>query len=263
MRTDSVKKELSHAYIITSPSREKREGAALSLAAEMLCSAVGQRPCRLCRDCRKVFAGIHPDIIFIDRGLNKEGRESREILITQVRSMVAESAVRPNEAEKKVFIIRGAEDMNVRAQNALLKLLEEPPRHVAFILCTENPALLLPTVRSRCAELRTEGVRTPLNGEPEKRAKDFFSAIASADRGRLLKLCTEYGKLDPSSALETISAGGALAAEMLCLRENDMGLTRESLMRVHELLSRAESCLLSNVSAKSVFGLLSVSAMNR
>ena len=145
---------VSHAYIVASASEEARRGTALRLAAAMLCESSGDRPCGDCRHCRKVFSGIHPDVVSVAPALDDKGRKRREILVEQVRFISADAQVMPNEARVKVYAIHDAERMNAAAQNALLKLLEEPPASAAFILCASNPALLLPTVRSRCVLLR-------------------------------------------------------------------------------------------------------------
>ena len=73
--------------------------------------------------------------------------------MAQVRALRADAYIRPNEAERKVYILENAQTMNASAQNAMLKLLEEGPAYAAFLLLTDNAAALLPTVRSRCEHL--------------------------------------------------------------------------------------------------------------
>ena len=123
--------KLSHAYIISSASE---------LAAKMLCSGAGQRPCGVCRDCRKVKARVHPDLTIVSQLVDDKGNRKKEIQIDQIRDMGADAYVLPNEAAEKVYIIERADTMNERAQNAALKLFEEPPRGVHFILCAQNAA---------------------------------------------------------------------------------------------------------------------------
>ena len=118
---------VSHAYIVASMSEETRREAALRVAAAMLCESGGDRPCGECRHCRKVFSGIHPDVVNIAPGVDDKGRKRREILVDQVRFVSADAQVMPNEAGVKVYVIHDADLMNPAAQNALLKLLEEPP----------------------------------------------------------------------------------------------------------------------------------------
>ena len=148
---------LSQSYIIAAPSADDCDAQAARLAARAVCSGVEPKPCGKCRDCRKAAAGIHPDIIDVRRMTDDKGRPKREIMVDQVRAMAADASILPNEAERKVYVIHEAELMNESAQNAALKLLEEPPAWVVFILCTVNSERLLPTVRSRCLEIRSGG----------------------------------------------------------------------------------------------------------
>ena len=95
---------VSHAYIVASASEEARRETAQRLAAAMLCESDGERPCGECRHCRKVFAGIHPDVISVAPGVDDKGRKRREILVDQVRFISADAQVMPNEARVKVYV---------------------------------------------------------------------------------------------------------------------------------------------------------------
>ena len=145
---------LSQSYIIAAPSVDDCDAQAARLAARAVCSGAEPKPCGKCRDCRKAAAGIHPDIINVRRMTGDKGRPKREIMVDQVRDMAADASILPNEAERKVYVIHEAELMNESAQNALLKILEEPPDYGAFLILSTNAERLLPTIRSRCAELQ-------------------------------------------------------------------------------------------------------------
>lgn len=136
---------LSHAYLISGPNGSGKRTLATLLSAAMVCTGKGEAPCGVCPGCKKALGGIHPDIIHVDF---LEGK--REILIEQTRQMRADAFIRPNEAPRKVYIIHHADAMNTRAQNSILKLLEEGPAYAAFLLLAENPGSLLITIRSRC-----------------------------------------------------------------------------------------------------------------
>lgn len=139
---------LSHAYIIGGPDAVGVHTLAEQIAAAYVCTGEGDKPCGACSGCRKVKGDIHPDVIHMSV---LEGK--REITVDQIRQLRAEAYIRPNEAHRKVFVIENAQAMNDNAQNALLKVLEDGPGYLAFLLLTENPQQLLPTIRSRCETL--------------------------------------------------------------------------------------------------------------
>lgn len=157
---------LSHAYLISGPAGSGKQTLATLLAAAMVCSGGGEPPCGACPGCKKAFGGIHPDVIHVDF---LEGK--REILIEQTRQMRADAFVRPNEAQRKVYIVHHADAMNTRAQNSILKLLEDGPAYAAFLLLAENPGSLLITIRSRCEGLSLSPVT---QGEAEAVLRQRF-----------------------------------------------------------------------------------------
>ena len=140
---------LAHAYLISGPAGSGRHTLAALVTAAMVCSApLAARPCGECVPCKKVLRGIHPDVqVFSGPGGGKP------LTVDQVRQLRADAYVRPNEGERKVYWLGGADKMAPPAQNAMLKLLEEGPPYAAFLLLAENPGGLLQTIRSRCEEL--------------------------------------------------------------------------------------------------------------
>ena len=91
-------------------------------------------PCGVCRGCRKAAAGTHPDIIPVRRLTDKSGNLRRELTVAQIRDLSLDAQVLPGEAERKVYIVEEAEFLNLNAQNAALKLLEESPAPVPMML---------------------------------------------------------------------------------------------------------------------------------
>ena len=164
---------LGHAYIISGPEGSGRHTLARILAQAMVCREESGGPCGRCAACKKVQAGIHPDVAVWS------GEEGKPITVDQIRQLRSDAYVRPNEAPRKVYLLEGADRMNPSAQNAMLKLLEEGPAYAAFLLLAENSAALLPTVRSRCEELALHPVsvlqaeewlvRTFPDADPEQR----------------------------------------------------------------------------------------------
>ena len=134
---------LSHAYLISGPAGSGKRTLARLLSAAMMCVGGGEKPCGSCPACKKVFGGIHPDVIQV-------GDDGKDITVAQARQARSDAYIRPNEGERKVYLFHNAQNMNPAAQNALLKLLEEGPAYAAFLLLTENPGSVLSTIRSRC-----------------------------------------------------------------------------------------------------------------
>lgn len=252
---------LSHAYIIFSASAENGLRTARELASAAVCIGTGEKPCGSCRACRKVQAGIHPDVINISRLSDEKGKLKREIVVEQVRQMAADAYVLPNEAERKVYIIREAELMNISAQNAALKLLEEPPEGVMFLLCTTNAGQLLPTVRSRCVEIGTPGDMQSADEDTLRLTADFLKAVASGDRAKLFAYCAANEGMDKNSAGAFFECALQYVSDMLCLRRGSMGMSQRELFRLTELLSRCSAYLRVNTGVKHIFGLLAVDAI--
>lgn len=251
-------KNLSHAYII-SASAEEGFAKATELSAAMLCEGDAlSRPCGVCRHCRKSLRGIHPDVTVITRPLDDKGKPKKEINVDQVRAMVSTALIMPNEADKKVYIIRDAGAMNLNAQNALLKLLEEPPWFDAFILVTDNAQLLLETVRSRCVSISLSGEEETVEPKSREKAEKYLAILAKRDELALLSFANEQGDMTVAETAEFVKAALGLLTDMLCGRLPAAGIERKELMRLVALMRRAQEYLRFNVSSKQLFGLLSV-----
>ena len=118
-------------------------------AAALLCEQpLEQRPCGRCRNCKRVLSDTHPDVSVIGDEDKLKGFH-----IDRVRQLRADAYIRPNEGGYKVYILRNIHNMTEQAQNALLKIIEEPPAQVVFLLTCNNRARVLPTILSRAAVL--------------------------------------------------------------------------------------------------------------
>ncbi len=254
--------ELAHACILLSPSEEERARTANTVAAALLCSDPGPVPCGRCRDCRKVREGIHPDLITVRRLGDDKGKQKREISVDQIRAIIADSVVLPNEAERKVYVIEDADRMNLSAQNAALKLLEEPPRGVYFLLLAANAELLLETVRSRCEKLVCQTGEEVLDEESQKLAAAFVRRCAEKDEAKLFRWCSANENLDNAAAVAFLEASIALLRDMLCRRRSSLSLSEKEVYDLETLLEKCLGMLRLNCSVKHVLGLLAVSAIN-
>ena len=138
--------------VIEGPPGSGKSLMASYLASAFLCEDRSHRPCGICRTCRLVEAGIHPDVIRPERD------KKTVISIDSVKALRRDAYVRPTAGREKIYLFEHAEDLNLEGQNALLKLLEEPPEAVRFILLVPSRSALLPTVLSRATLFTAESV---------------------------------------------------------------------------------------------------------
>lgn len=147
--------------------------------------------CGCCRSCRKIQGGSHPDVIRVEPS-------GQFIRIAQIRQLLSTLAMKPYEAKLRVVIISDAHAMNPEAGNALLKILEEPPDRTILIITACGTAELLPTVVSRCQQIRFNPLsRTSLaqmlvereNVSPEK--AQVLAAMADGSLSRAVALCRQ------------------------------------------------------------------------
>jgi DNA polymerase-3 subunit delta' len=250
--------QLSHAYLITSPSEKVRLDRAAALAEAMVCRTPGPGACGVCRDCRKAREGIHPDVISVERGTDDKGKKRREIYVDQIRDMIADAYILPNEAARKVYLIKDAGYMNPAAQNAILKLLEEPPSYVSILLLAENAGVFLETVRSRCVEISLNAEGAEADAAAADAARQYLAAVAGGDAAEVLRACMSWEKLPADQAAAFVACAQRLAADMLCRRAPDLGLERGHIRRLIGRLDQAAEYLRMNVGVKHVLGMLAV-----
>lgn len=140
---------VSHFYLLSGAKGSGKHTLASALAAALLCTG-DDKPCLRCANCRRVMENNHPDFITVD------DPEKKTVTVGLVRQAREDVFIRPNQSDYKIYLFPRAQDMGLEGQNALLKILEEPPAYGVFLLLTDNPEKLLPTVRSRCTELKLQ-----------------------------------------------------------------------------------------------------------
>jgi len=243
---------LPHALLLEGIAGSGKRTLARRAAMGALCTApAAARPCGVCRDCVKAEKGIHPDVItFAGEG------GSRSFHVDLVRRLRQEAQVIPNEGRCKVLVLQDVHNMTVQAENALLKIIEEPPRDVIFLLTCENKAALLDTILSRVSviSLRTparaqceEALRLLRPGTPEARLRE--AAARGVSIGGALALLDEEGDRQAGQAvtlLEAICLGSELdALAALAAWEKDgpgfLVLLEQMAAAVRELLAPART----------------------
>ena len=144
---------LPHAIVIEGEEGLGKRTLAREIALALLCRGDGEKPCRVCPQCSKVLKGYHPDIYEYSASGG-----ARSFHVDVVREVKEDVFVRPNEADYKIYILGNCQCMSESAQNAILKILEEPPSYAVFILTVDNKSALLETVLSRSVVISLEGV---------------------------------------------------------------------------------------------------------
>lgn len=145
--------KVSHAYILNGPDKSGKKMLAEAFAMTLQCEKGGSSPCGECHSCKQAVSHNQPDIIYVQH--EKPNTLSVDDIRTQVNHDIE---VKPYASPYKIYIIDEAEKMNVQAQNALLKTIEEPPAYAVILLLTTNADLFLPTIRSRCVMLNLKAV---------------------------------------------------------------------------------------------------------
>ncbi len=138
----------AHAYLLHGPAGIGKRVLAERLAARLLCqSPSGLEACGLCKSCRLLQAGSHPDHFLLE-----PEEADKAIRVDQVRELVDFVSRTAQLGGRKVVLLEPAEAMNPNAANALLKSLEEPSGESVLLLISHQPSRLLPTIRSRCVQ---------------------------------------------------------------------------------------------------------------
>ena len=140
-------RRIPHAIMIEGENNGDNLELAQFIASAAVCDS-DNAPCGVCQNCHLATINSHPDIAVINP---LEGKKF--LSVDQIRELRAEAFIKPHQAAKRVFIIEDASRMNPQAQNALLKVLEEPPQNVVFILLISSKTMLLDTIISRCVLL--------------------------------------------------------------------------------------------------------------
>lgn len=142
-----------HSVIITGERGSGRRTLARYLAAALMCEEHSGKPCGKCKVCRMLEDNVHPDYI------TAQANENGNYRLDDIRALVSDSVIKPNEGEFKVYVIPDFDrsvNTAVAVQNVLLKFIEEPPPHCVVILTSVTKEIFLPTVISRVLTLTTE-----------------------------------------------------------------------------------------------------------
>lgn len=182
-------RRMHHAWLITGPDGVGKATLAYRFARRLLAGMPAEDSLALEPThpvFRRIAAGGHADLLTVELAYDEKRRRMRtQIAVEDIRRIGTFMSLTPAEGGWRVAIVDGAEEMNQSSANALLKILEEPPRQALLILTCSAPGRLLPTIRSRCRRLRLE----PLAAEPmERLLKEYLPVIGPDERGRLVTM---------------------------------------------------------------------------
>ncbi len=178
IRTMARSGHMPHACLIYGEKGLGRKTLAQYLAMTALCTGTAQ-PCGSCSSCRKAAKGIHPDIIRVEHSGKKQG-----FSVDTIRAVCRDAIIVPNDGERKVYLFTDCDNMDIRAQNTLLKLTEEPPPHVLLVFTAESRNVFLETMLSRMVPLAV----CPCT-EEECRNALLAADCTPADAERAVQVC--------------------------------------------------------------------------
>lgn len=182
--------KVSHAYMIEGEVGMGKKLIANTFAKVLQCSDHGIDACDVCQSCILFNSGNHPDVIHV------EATKKTGLGVDDIREQInSDVHIKPYVFDYKVYIIHDADKMSPQAQNAMLKTIEEPPRYVRFVLLATHSHPFLPTVLSRCVNIKLKPVSEELIKEylinvkhvPDYQAK-LYSAFSRGNIGRALTL---------------------------------------------------------------------------
>lgn len=188
---------IPHAIVIESKNKEAALEAAKFLSMYVVCTG-DSKPCKVCEQCHKAEIKAHADISYA-----YPEKKSKTYSIEQMRSIIKDAYIRPNEADAKVYVFENADNrLSDIVQNSFLKLLEEPPQNVYFILLCESAQKLLVTILSRCTVIRLKN-DVKIGEKPLEYAEKIVKGIISSREYDLLLALNALA--DKENADETLS----------------------------------------------------------
>lgn len=199
--------KVSHAYIFEGEAGCGKKELADALAITLQCEKGAKDACMECPSCKQALTRNHPDIIFLHH------EKPNTISVGDIREQINQDIyVKPYNGNRKIYIIEDAQKMNIQAQNALLKTIEEPPAYVVIILLTTNEEALLPTIRSRCISLKMKPVKST-------QIEEYLQVMLSVPKEQA-KICAAFaqgniGKAARLSASEDFAQMRASAVQLL------------------------------------------------
>ena len=242
---------LPHGVVLESTQPQLLQQYIKKLSKWAVCKE-SNKPCDACSQCKKVETDNHPDIYTAQLAGKTE-----VVNVDEIRKICNDAYIKPNEAKTKVYIIPNADKMQIQAQNAFLKVLEEPPQNILFILCCTSAQQLLLTIRSRVTVYKL-GFDT-IDDENAQKAIQKAQQIAKAltvTKGYELLCATLFtDRVFAKSVINNLLliVNNAVKAKVANINCNDVeqlladSLSTQNLIDILDIITTAETRLNSNI----------------
>lgn len=252
---------LSHAILIEGDEGMGKTTLAMEICRLLVCGE-SNKPCGECVACRKISQGIHPDVYEVF-----PSGKSQTVGVKEIEPLKKYIYVKPNDADLKIVIIHSAERMNHFAQNAMLKMIEEPPEDTFFIFLCKNSQAMLATVLSRVTVYRVSyASESEVKGELLRRFPELDDAtvsraarISCGNIGLAISLAHENGFELYDDAVKILKATVSRDRALLCLALGKYSKKKEDALALLSLLKLVfrDVCAKKSGAEKSASGLFS------
>ena len=152
--------KVGHAYIFSGPKGIGKMKTAQSFACALMCDNFDGDSCGECKNCHLTFGNAHPDLKIVDYSLDSDGKQKASISVDAIREFKTDIYLKPFYAKRKIYILDNADKLTVEAQNALLKIFEEPPLYATVILICSNISKILSTIISRAVLVKFSALKS-------------------------------------------------------------------------------------------------------
>jgi DNA polymerase III subunit delta' len=251
-----MRSRMPHALLLQGRRGTGKLNFAYCLTQSLLCEQVlsGHVACGVCQSCNWLLQNNHPDFRMLEpadaeNGADDEpataakGTKKSQIAVDQVRELGEFVGLSSHRAGLRIILLHPAETLNTASANALLKMLEEPPAGVLFLLVTHQPQRLLPTIRSRCNVIPMPTPRPPVAEAwlAKEGVADARARLAYAGGAPLLAMQTESGADLRLAELHALLHQGAhmdpFAATALCARDGVAAVVQVLQKWIYDVLS--------------------------
>ncbi|GHU83204.1 hypothetical protein AGMMS50284_6340 [Clostridia bacterium] len=246
---------LSHGIILESTSQQRLNEYAELLAMHTVCMAQnGEKPCGHCSGCIKAKSGNHSDV-YTAQLSGKQGI----ISVDEIRHICSDAYIIPNEANGKVYILPQADKMQPPAQNAFLKVLEEPPQNMQFVLLCAQAQSLLATIRSRAVVFKLDNLEEldETTAKAREQAGNIAASLTEPTGYALLKavgalpdrqyaslLLEELVLIIREALVQKCGSSAAASEQALLLKKK---LSAKNLLRIIEIIATAQQRIDRNI----------------